>query len=63
MSAKRAKAKRRTLLRPSDIAWQAFQAGAALYEGYDVVHLKRQFKAWWDEHPQALPDGQLKEAS
>ena len=44
-----------------DIAWQAFQAGAALYQGYDVERLNSQFKAWWKRHPQALASGELKE--
>jgi len=55
------KRKRKTALRPTDIAWQAFQAGAALYEGYDIEHLNNQFKAWWARHPQTLPNGELKE--
>jgi hypothetical protein len=52
--------RKKTLLRPMDMAWQAFQAGAAIYEGYDIEHLNKQFKAWWARHPQALPDGELK---
>lgn len=53
--------KRKTHLRPTDIAWQAFQAGAALYEGYNIEHLSNQFKAWWKRHPQTLANGELKE--
>ena len=48
------------VLRPYDIAWQAYQAGAAVYEGYDIDHLNKQFKAWWKRHPRTLPDGELK---
>lgn len=48
-------------MRPMDMAWQAFQAGAALYEGYDIEYLNTQFKAWWARHPQALLSGELKE--
>jgi hypothetical protein len=44
-----------------DMAWQAFQAGAALAEGCDIDYLNTKFKAWWARHPQALPDGELKE--
>jgi hypothetical protein len=55
------KHKRKTLLRPMDMAWQAFQAGAALAEGCDIDYLNTKFKAWWARHPQALPDGELKE--
>jgi hypothetical protein len=54
---------RKPLLRPADIAWQAFQAGAALYVGYDIEYLNTQFKAWWKRHPQTLPSGELKEES
>ena len=55
------KKKRKTVLRPTDIAWQAFQAGAALYEGYDMQHMHDQFVAWWKRHPQTLSNGELKE--
>lgn len=50
----------RPLLRPMDIAWQAFQAGAALMEGYDIESLNRQFKAWWARHPRTTKNGDLK---
>lgn len=43
-----------------DIAWQAFQAGAALMEGYDIESLNRQFKAWWARHPRTTKNGDLK---
>jgi hypothetical protein len=54
--------KRKTALRPTDIAWQAFQAGVASSGRYlDIEHLNQLYKAWWERHPQTTPDGELKE--
>lgn len=50
------------ILRPMDIAWEAYRAGAALGELYDHQHLNAQFRAWWLRHPQTLDSGQLKRA-
>jgi hypothetical protein len=57
--------KRKTHLRPTDIAWQAFQAGVALARSgpLDIDFLNAKFKSWWDRHPQTTPDGELKEES
>lgn len=56
------KVKQLVILRPMDIAWQAFQAAADLnlYEDHDREFLRHQFKAWWAKHPQTKPDGGLK---
>lgn len=54
--------KKKTLLRSADIAWQAFQAGAAIRGSNDIKHLNQCFNAWWCSHPQTLPNGGLKPA-
>jgi hypothetical protein len=54
--------KKRTLLRPMDVAWQAYQAAAnevsSVYWSPDDLSAK--FNAWWAQHPQTTPDGELK---
>lgn len=57
-------APRATHLRPSDIAWQAFQAGAATC-GCDtwlcvsLSFMNEKFKSWWNAHLQTTPEGEL----
>ena len=58
---------RKTLLRPTDIAWQAYQAGFVLCAMVATGQIKpgdsstnAEFRKWWDEHPQTLKSGELR---